>query len=126
MKAQTCGERVKTAASEAEKPRNIQQKVDASQVRRRSLDAHRKSHSIQQKGGAAVWLSQEQPAVRLSQEQPSDEDEISQNSTACVDGRSSARERHKHVKRLTHGAKRDTKLEYRTVVLEVLSLTATP
>ena len=43
MKAQTCWERVKNAASEAEKPRNIQQKVDASQVRRRSLEAFSRS-----------------------------------------------------------------------------------
>ena len=59
-------------------------------------------HSIQQKVGAAV---------RLSQEQPSDEDEISQNSTACVDGRRAAVQEKDtaHVKRLAHEAKRDMK-----------------
>ena len=84
-------------------------------------------YSIQQKGGAAVRLSQEQPAVRLSREQPSDEDEISQNSIACVDGhRAAVQEKDTaHVKRLAHVAKRDMKLKYRTVVLEVLA-TATP
>ena len=57
--------------------------------------------------------------MRLSQEQPSDEDQHSQNFTACVDGhRAAVQEKETaHVKRLTHGAK----LEYRTVVLEVLS-----
>ena len=43
MKAQTCWERVNTAASEAEKLGNIQQKVGASQVRRRSLEAFSRS-----------------------------------------------------------------------------------
>ena len=109
MKAQTCWECVKTAASEAEEPRSIQQ-----QSVYRKGDAHRRSHSIQQKVGAAV---------RLSQEQPSDEDEISQNSTACVDGhRAAVQEKDTaHVKRSAHEAKRDMKLKYRTVVLEVLS-----
>ena len=62
-------------------------------------------------------------SVRLSQEQPSNEDEISQNSTACVDGhRAAVQEKDTaHVKRFAHGAKRDMKLKYRTVVLEVLS-----
>ena len=62
--------------------------------------------------------------MRLSQEQPSDEDEISQNSTACVDGhRAAVQEKDTaHVKRFAHEAKRDMKLKYRTVVLEVLSL----
>ena len=65
---------------------------------------------------------QEQPAVRLSQ-QPTDEDEISQNSTACVDGhRAAVQEKDTaHVKHLTYGAKRDMKLKYRTVVLEIIS-----
>ena len=117
---------MKTAASEAEKPRNIQQKVDASQVRRRSLEEFSRSrctanethvirsHSIQQKVSAAV---------RPSQEQPSEEDEIWQNSTACVDGhRAAVQEKDTaHVKHSAHGARRDTNLEYRTVVLEVLS-----
>ena len=73
-----------------------------------------RSHSIQQKVGAAV---------RLSQEQPSDEDQIWQNSTACVDGlRAAVQEKDTaYVKHLAHGAKRDTKLKYRTVVLEVRS-----
>ena len=55
--------------------------------------------------------------MRLSQEQPSDEDEISQNSTACVDGhRAAVQEKDTaHVKRLAHEAKRDMKLKYRTV-----------
>ena len=81
---------METAASEAEEPRSIQQKVGA--------------------------------AVRLSQEQPSDEDEISQNSNACVDGhRAAVQEKDTaHVKRSAHGAKRDMELKYRTVVLEVL------
>ena len=80
---------------------------------RRKSDAHRRSHSIQQKVGAAVRLSQE----------PSDEDQIWQNSTACVDGhRAAVQEKDTaHVKHVAHGAKRDTKLKYRTVVLEVLS-----
>ena len=67
-------------------------------------------------------LSQEQPTVRLPQE-PSDEDQIWQNSTACVDGhRAAVQEKDTaHVKHSAHGAKRDTKLKYRTVVLEVLS-----
>ena len=121
---------MKTAASDAEKPRNIQQKVDASQVRRRSLEAFSRirfsanetqvrrsqevSHSTQQKVVAAV---------RLSQEQPSDEDEISQNSTARGDGHSAAVQEKDtaHVKRLAHEAKRDMKLKYRTVVLVVPS-----
>ena len=60
---------------------------------RRKGDAHRRSRSIQQKVGAAA---------RLSQEQPSDEDEISHNSTACVDGhRAAVQEKDTdHVKRL--------------------------
>ena len=60
--------------------------------------------------------------MRLSQE-PSDEDEFSQNSTACVDGHRAAVQGKDtaHVKHLARGAKRDTKLKYRTVVLEVLS-----
>ena len=60
--------------------------------------------------------------MRLSQEQPSDEDEISQNSTACVGGhRAAVQEKDTaHVKRLAHEAKSDMKLKYRTVVLEVL------
>ena len=100
---------MKTRAGEAGKPRSIQQKSVF-----RKGDAHRKSHSIQQKVGAAV---------RLSQEQPSDEDEYSQNSDACVDGHHAAVQQKDtaHVKHLTHGAKRDTKLKYRTVVLEVPS-----
>ena len=61
--------------------------------------------------------SQEQPAVRLSQEQPSDEDEISQNSTACVDGHHAAVQEKDtaHVKRSAHEAKRNTKLKCRGV-----------
>ena len=65
---------------------------------------------------SAVWrrrsgLSQEQPAVRLSQEQPSEEDEILQNSTACVDGhRAAVQEKDTaHVKRSAHEAKRDAR-----------------
>ena len=50
---------VKPRAGEVEKPRSIQQK---SVYRTRERDAHRRSHSIQQKVGAAVWLSQEQPS----------------------------------------------------------------
>ena len=57
-------------AREAEEPRSIQQKL----VFRKGV-ARRRSHSIQQKVGAAV---------RLSQEQPSDEDEFSQNLGAYV------------------------------------------
>ena len=47
--------------------------------------------------------------MRLSQEQPSDQDEISQNSTACVDGhRAAVQEKDTaNVEHLTHGAKRD-------------------
>ena len=54
---------VKPRAGEVEKPRSIQQKSVYRTAQER--DAHRRSHSIQQKVGAAV---------RLSQEQPSDED----------------------------------------------------
>ena len=39
MKAQTCWERVKTAASEAEKPRNIQQSPQYSAESRRGGEA---------------------------------------------------------------------------------------
>ena len=51
--------------------------------------------------------------MRLSQEQPSDEDEISQNSTARVDGHRVAVQQKDtaHVEHLTHGAKRDRKLK---------------
>ena len=61
--------------------------------------------------------------MRLSQEQPSDDDEISQNSTARVDGhRAAVQEKDTaHVKRLKHGAKIEMNLKYRTVVLEVVS-----
>ena len=61
--------------------------------------------------------------MRLSQEQPSDEGEVSQNSTARVDGhRAAVQEKDTaHVRRLAHEAKGDMKLKYRTVVLEVLS-----
>ena len=99
---------MKTAASEVEKPQSIQQKsmhrkseTDRSQQKseNRKGDAHRRSHSIQPKVVAAV---------RLSQKQPSDEDEHTQNSTACVDGhRAAVQEKDTaHVEHLTHGAKR--------------------
>ena len=60
--------------------------------------------------------------MRLSQE-PSDEDQYWQNSTACVDShRAAVQEKDTaHVKYLIHEAKRDMKLKYSTVVLEVLS-----
>ena len=71
-------EHVKTRAVEAGKPRSIQQKSVF-----RKGDAHRRSHSIQQKVGAAVRLSQE----------PSDEDHV-ENSGACVtDHRAAVQER---------------------------------
>ena len=95
-----------TAASEAEKPRNVQQKS-----MHRKVDAQRRSHSIQQKVGAAVRLLQE----------PSDEDHVVEFN--CMRGwppRSSARDTD-HVEHLTRAAKRDMKLKYRTVVLEVPS-----
>ena len=52
-----------------------------------------------------------------------DEDQIWQNSTACVDGHRAAVQAKDtaHVKRSAHEAKGDMKLKYRTVVLEVLS-----
>ena len=115
MKAQTCSQqqqRVKTAANVAEKPRNIQKIVDVSHVRRRSLEAFSRSR-----------YTANETQVRLSQEQPSDEDQYWQNSTVCVDGhRGAVQEKDTaHMKHLAHGAKRDTKLKYRIVVLEVLS-----
>ena len=61
--------------------------------------------------------------MSVSQEQPLDEDEMSQNSTACVDGHHAAVQEKDTaiVKRFAHEAKRDMKLKYRTVVLEVPS-----
>ena len=61
--------------------------------------------------------------MRLSQGQPSDEDEYSQNSDACVDGhRAAVQEKDTaHAEHSTHGAQRDMKLNYRAVVIEVLS-----
>ena len=58
--------------------------------------------------------------MRLSQGQPSDEDEYSQNSDACVDGHRAAvlEKDTAHAEHSTHGAQRDMK---RTVVIEVLS-----
>ena len=56
--------------------------------------------------------------MRLSQE-PSDEDEYSQNSDACVDDHHAAAKQ-KDTAHVKHLAKRDMKLKYRTVVLEVL------
>ena len=52
----------------------------------------------------------------LSQEQSSDEDEISQNSTASVDGhRVAVQEKDTaHVKRLAHEGRRDMNFKYRT------------
>ena len=59
--------------------------VSVCRTRERESDAHRRSHSIQQKVGAAV---------RLSQEQPSEEDEYSQNSDACaIDHRAAVQEK---------------------------------
>ena len=78
MKAQTCWERVKTAASEAEEPRSTQQKL----VYRKG-DAHRRSHSIQQNVGAAVRLSQE----------PSDEDELAEVRCMRGDARAAVQEK---------------------------------
>ena len=68
-------------------------------------------------------VSQYSAESRRRSEALSDEDEISQNSTACVDGhRAAVQEKDTaRVKRLAHEAKRDKKLKYRTVVLEVLS-----
>ena len=52
VKALTCGEHGKTRAGEARKPRSTQQQsVCGKRV------AHRRSHSIQQKDGAAVRLT---------------------------------------------------------------------
>ena len=52
---------------------------------KRERDAHRRSHSVQQKVGAAV---------RLSQEQPSEEDVYSKNSDACaIDHRAAVQEK---------------------------------
>ena len=68
----------------------------------RKWDAHRRSHSIQR---------------------PSDENEHLQNSVACVDGHHAAVQQKDtaHAKLLAKGAKKDMKLKYRTMVLEVLS-----
>ena len=83
MKAQTCWERVETVAREAGKPLCIQQKS----VYRKG-DAHRESHSFQQKVGAAMRLSQE----------PSDEDQYWQNSGGCVtDHRAAVQEREREM-----------------------------
>ena len=78
MKAQTCWERVKTAASEAEEPQSTQQKS----VYRKG-DVHRRFHSIQQKVGAALRLSQE----------PLDEDELAEFRCMRGDARAAVQEK---------------------------------
>ena len=53
---------------------------------------------------------------------PSDEHQYWQTSDACAtDHRAAVQRKTVHMRRLAHGAKRDMKLKYRTVVLEVLS-----
>ena len=81
MKAQTCWDHVKTAASEAEKLRSFQQKVDASQMRQ---------------GGLAAFSRKSELQVRRSQE-PSDEDEYSQNSGATAQQCKRERDRTREV-----------------------------
>ena len=72
---------VKPWAGEVEKLRSIQLK---SVCRTRERDAHRRSQSIQQKVGAAV---------RLSQEQPSDEDLQAEFMHKCGDARAGVQEK---------------------------------
>ena len=85
MKAQTCWDRMKTPASEAEKPRNSQQK---SMQRKCGGGASKHSTEV---GAPQMRRSQEAESQLCSEaltRAPSGEDEILQNSTACVDGRS--------------------------------------
>ena len=103
-----------TAASEAEKLGNIQQKVGASQVRRRSLEAFSRSrfsaNETQVRRSQEVFSQYSAESRRRSEAltgAPLEEDEILQNSTACVDGRAAVQEKGTaHVKHLAHGAKR--------------------
>ena len=120
---------MKTAASEAEKPRNIQQKVDASHVRRRILETFSRSRytanetQVRRSQDVSQYPAESRCRNEALTGAALDKDEISQNSTACVDGhRAAVQEKDTaHVKHLAPGAKRDTKLKYRTVVLKVLS-----
>ena len=110
MKAQTCWERVKTAASEVEKPQSIQQKsmhrkseTDRSQQKSvyRKGDALRRSRSFRQRRrsealtGAALGRRRELAEFRC----------IRGDARVAVQQKDTA-----HVEHLTHGAKRDMKL----------------
>ena len=85
MKSLTCWEHAQTRAGEAEKPRSIQQKP-----------MHRKRDKEVSQHSADAGI----PQVRRSQE-PSDEDEYSHNSGACMaDHRAAVQERKRDVTRV--------------------------